>query len=59
MKHATQHDGHTDLGGVWDMEMMDDRTKNGQRLKLATSANGHQKNKKIKITKKVVNFSKH
>ena len=43
MKHATQHDEHTDLGGVWDMEMMDDRTKNGQRLKLATSANGHQK----------------
>ena len=53
MKHATQHDEHTDLGGVWDMEMMDDRTKNGQRLKLATSANGHQKNHK-----KVLNFSK-
>ena len=27
MKHTTQHDDHTDLGGVWDMEMMDDRTK--------------------------------
>ena len=27
MKHTTQHDDHTDLGGVWDMEMMDDWTK--------------------------------
>ena len=47
MKHTTEHDEHTDLGGVWDMEMMDKRTKKVQRLKLATSANGHQKNKKI------------
>ena len=27
MKHTKQHDDHTDLGGVWDMERMDDRTK--------------------------------
>ena len=25
--HATQHDDHTDLGGVWDMERMNDWTK--------------------------------